>query len=113
MGEEVLCRFTDCDQLVVESWRRAVAEAWFWLGDTTKADRMYSRWLDRDPHWGYGWIGWACGYMPPAGTNAPTDDQRAEDLLRQGHAVSGVRDRDAVAEWLQQTRDDAAHARST
>jgi len=113
VGEQVLRRFTDCDQLVVENWRRAVAEAWFWLGDTTTADQMYKDWLDHDPQWGYGWIGWASGYMPPARTNAPTDYQRAEDLLRQGHAVSGVRDRDAIAEWLQQTHHDAAHPRST
>jgi hypothetical protein len=26
---------------------------------------------------------------------------RAEDLLRQGYAVSGVRDHDAITKWLQ------------
>jgi hypothetical protein len=87
VGEQVLHRFTDCDQLVVENWRRAIAEAWFWVGDTNKADQMYRGWLDHDPQWGYGWIGWASGHMPPPRTNAPTDYQRAEDLLRQGHAV--------------------------
>jgi preprotein translocase subunit SecA len=30
----------------------------------------------------------------------PKNYQRAEDLLRQGYAVGGVRDRDAVAGWL-------------
>jgi hypothetical protein len=113
VGDEVLRRFTDCDQLAVENWRRAIAEAWFWLGDTTRADQMYRDWLDSDPQWGYGWIGWASGYLPPARTGAPTDYQRAEDLLRRGHAVNGVRDRDAIAEWLQRTRDDATRARST
>jgi len=29
-----------------------------------------------------------------------TDYQRAEQLLRQGYAVQGVRDRDAIADWL-------------
>ena len=84
VGDEVLRRFTDCDQLAVENWRRAIAEAWFWLGDTDRADQMYHRWLDHDPQWGYGWIGWAHGHIPPARTGAPTDYQRAEDLLRQG-----------------------------
>jgi len=113
VGEEILPRFSDCDQLVAENWRRAIAEAWFWLGETSKADQLYRNWLEHDPQWGYGWIGWASGYMPPPGTGTPTDYQRAEELLRQGYAVSGVRDRDAVAEWLRLTRDKAGHPGST
>jgi len=109
VGEEITRRFTDCDQLVVENWRRAIAEAWFWLGDTSKADQLYRGWLDADPQWGYGWVGWACGYMPPSRTGAPTDYQRAENLLCQGYAVSGVRDRDAVAEWLRLAREKTEH----
>jgi len=105
VGEEILHRFTDCDQLVAENWRRAIAETWFWLGETSKGDQLYRGWLDADPQWGYGWIGWASAYMPPPGKGALTDHQRAEDLLRQGYAVSGVRDRDAVSEWLQLARE--------
>ncbi len=99
MGEQVMRRFTDCDQLMIENWRRAIAEAWFGLGDTGKADELYRGWLDAVPAWGFGWIGWASCYMPP-GKSTPKTYQRAEDLLRQGYAVSGVRDRDAVAGWL-------------
>jgi hypothetical protein len=47
--------------------------------------------------------------MPPPRTGALTDHQRAEDLLCQGHAVSGVRDRDAVTEWLQLAREKTEH----
>jgi hypothetical protein len=111
VGEEITRRFTDCDQLVVENWRRAIAEAWFWLGETAKADRLYRDWLDADPRWGFGWIGWASGYMPPPRTGALTDHRRAEDLLRQGFAVSGVRDRGAVAEWLRLAREESEHPR--
>ncbi len=99
VGEQVMRRFTDCDQLMIENWRRAIAEAWFGLGDTGKADELYRGWLDAVPAWGFGWIGWASCYMPP-GKSTPKTYQRAEDLLRQGYAVSGVRDRDAVAGWL-------------
>lgn len=105
VGEEVIRRFTDCDRLVVENWRRAIAEAWSWLGEITKADQLYRGWLDDDPRWGFGWIGWASCYMPPSGNDLFTDYQRAEDLLRQGCAVSGVRDRDAVTDWLRLARE--------
>ncbi|HZM82134.1 MAG TPA: hypothetical protein VFC19_40965, partial [Candidatus Limnocylindrales bacterium] len=109
VGEEIMSRFTDCDRLVSENWRRAIAEAWFWLGETAKADQLYRDWLGDDPQWGSGWIGWASGYMPPSGKGLLTDDQRAEELLRQGYGVTGVRDRDAIAEWLRLTRDKLNH----
>jgi hypothetical protein len=99
VGEQVMRRFTGCGQLMIENWRLAIAEAWFGLGDTGKADELFRGWLDADPAWGFGWIGWASCYMPP-GKSTPKNYQRAEDLLRRGYAVSGVRDRDAVAGWL-------------
>jgi hypothetical protein len=67
----------------VPTWD-GVAEAWFWLGETAKADQLYRDRLADDPQWGFGWIGWACGYMPPSGKGVLTDYQRAEKLLRQG-----------------------------
>lgn len=106
VGEEVLRRFTDCGQLEVENWRRAIAESWFWLGETSTADQLYRGWLDEDPQWGFGWVGWASGYLPPPRASASTDYRRAEELLRQGLAVSGVRDRKAIAEWLRRTREE-------
>lgn len=109
VGEEILRRFTDCDQLVVENWRRAIAEAWFRLGEAGKAEQLYRGWLDADPQWGFGWIGWASGYMPPPGTGLPADHQRAEQLLCQGNAVPAVRDRDAITNWLRLARDETEH----
>jgi len=110
VGEQFMRRFTDCDHLVAENWRRAIAEAWFWLGETATADQLYQDWLKADPRWGYGWIGWASGYMPPVkgAILAPADYGRAEDLLHQGYDVAGVRDRDAIAEWLRQAREESA-----
>jgi hypothetical protein len=64
------------------------------------ADQLFRGWLDADPQWSFGWVGWASGYMPPPGTGLPADHQRAEELLHQGHAVTGVRDRDAITSWL-------------
>jgi hypothetical protein len=77
VGEEALRRFTDCGQLEVENWRRAIAEAWFWLGETGKAEELFRGWLDDDPQWGFGWVGWASGYLPPPRASAPTDYRRA------------------------------------
>jgi len=45
--------------------RRVIAEAWFWLGETTKADQLYRGWLDDDPQW---WLPrWSQGSSPTPG----------------------------------------------
>ncbi len=112
VGEQVMRRFTDYDQLMIENWRRAIAEAWFGLGDTGKTDELYRGWLEADPAWGFGWIGWASCYMRP-GKGTPKNYQRAEDLLRRGYAVSGVRDRDAVADWLRRVCEETGRPQET
>lgn len=97
--EEALRRFPDEDQLMTENRRRALAESHFELGQTGTADELFGSWLAADPGWGFGWIGWAACYQPRPGR--PADHGRAEDLLRRGYATPGVRDRDAIADWLQ------------
>ncbi|MPZ16976.1 MAG: hypothetical protein GEV06_03525 [Luteitalea sp.] len=57
VGEEFLNRFGSDDDLVTENWRRAVAESYYELGETSQADALYREWLTADPQWGWGWIG--------------------------------------------------------
>src|SRR5438477_2888713 len=56
--EEGLRRFQSDDDLMTENRRRALAESYYELGETEKANSLYRRWLDADPCWGWGWIGW-------------------------------------------------------
>lgn len=93
--EEALRRFPREDQLMTENRRRALAESYFEDGLTSKAEELYGEWLDADPGWGWGWIGWADCYT--AGWRTSRDYERAEELLRRGYAVPGVRDRDYIA----------------
>ncbi len=98
--EEALRRFPGEDQLMTENRRRALAESYFEVGETEKAEELFQAWLDADPRWGFGWIGWAACHVPRAGRSG--NYGRAEELLRRGYSASaGVRDRDAIAEWLQ------------
>jgi hypothetical protein len=50
--EEGLRRFPSDDGLLVENRRRALAESYYELGDTGKAESLYREWLDADPYWG-------------------------------------------------------------
>ncbi|MCI0423456.1 MAG: SEC-C domain-containing protein [Acidobacteria bacterium] len=97
--------------LITENFRRAVAESYFELGEAGKADELYRQWLDTDPQWGWGWIGWSDGYWL---TRAESRNLRkAEELLQQGLSVVRVRDRKDIVERLtdlykEQGRDDEA-----
>lgn len=99
-GEESLRRFPGEDQLTIENRRRALGGAYFDAGMAEKAEELFGSWLDADPGWGFGWIGWADCYLPWDGRAA--DFGRAEKILQRGYRVPGVRDRDIIAERLQE-----------
>jgi len=96
--EEALRRFPDENRLMVENRRRAVAESYFELGGTDKAEALFEHWLDADPSWGWGWIGWADLHFFT--NDRPKDYSRAEELLRRGYTTPGVRDREDIADRL-------------
>ena len=98
MCEEGLRRFPAEDDLMTENRRRALAETYFEVGETGKAETLYRDWLHADPLWGWGWIGWSDGY----GFTSPQfqDWPRAEQILREGLAVDQVRDRGDMLERL-------------
>lgn len=109
--EEGLRRFEPDDDLMTENWRSALAESYFKLGDTAKADALYSEWLNADPQWGWGWIGWSDCYrfeFPET-----QDMKRADQLLLDGLSVTEVRDSKYIIERLadsytEQGREDEA-----
>src|SRR6478736_6692573 len=68
--EESFGRFPREDQLLTEHRRRTMAQAYFDAGMTEKAEELFRSWLDADPAWGWGWIGWADCYLPGAGRPA-------------------------------------------
>jgi hypothetical protein len=103
--EESLRRFPREDQLLTENRRRALGGAYFDAGMTEKAEELFRSWLDADPGWGWGWIGWADCYLPWGGR--PADFGRAEELLRRGYRVPGVRDRADIADRLQEVCEDS------
>ena len=74
-------------------------------GHDREGQELFRSWLDADPGWGWGWIGWADCYLPGAGR--PADLPRAEKLLHRGYRVPGVRDRDFIAERLQEVCEDS------
>jgi hypothetical protein len=94
-----LAEETERDSSIVGHFRRDIAESHADLGEYESADRMYREWLTEDPQWGWGWIGWSDLYFlfSPRETK---DAARAEQILREGLAVAGVRDRKYLVDRL-------------
>jgi tetratricopeptide (TPR) repeat protein len=97
--EEGLRRFfrTD-DDLMSENRRRAMAESYYELGETDKAEALYRGWLHLDPRWGWGWIGWSDCYRFTR--TERRDWRRCEQILREGLAIAEVRDRADIVDRL-------------
>jgi len=98
--EETMKRFPAEGQhdLMAENQRRALAESYFELGQTEKAEALYRDWLETDPRWGWGWIGWADFYF--FRSNKARNVHRCEQILKEGLSVVEVRDRDELLERL-------------
>ena len=111
MCEEAMRRFPSDDSLMVENRRRAMAESYFELDETDKAEALYREWLDADPCWGWGWIGWSDCYRFTR--TERVDLNRCEQILREGFAIADVRDCADIADRLadvceEQGRDEEA-----
>jgi hypothetical protein len=96
MAAEWLRRFRSEDGLTTGNFRRALADSYFETGLQQKADELYQSWLDDDPAWGWGWIGWADCYTRH-GPGKTQNYARAEEILRRGYAVTGIRETEHVA----------------
>jgi hypothetical protein len=94
---EAMRRFPGEDQLLAENLRRGLAETWFEIGESARADELFESWLTADPQWGWGWIGWS-GCYQGSFKAPPKEPVRAEELLRRGYAIPGVRDRADIAD---------------
>jgi hypothetical protein len=88
---EFLDRFPRQDALTLENLRRSLADAYAQAGERATADRLFRQWLDADPAWGWGWIGWSDTYW--LFTPGEKDPAKGEEILREGLAVAHLRDR--------------------
>jgi tetratricopeptide (TPR) repeat protein len=97
--EEGLRRFfRSDDDLMSENRRRALAESYYELGETDKAEALYRGWLHLDPRWGWGWIGWSDCYRFTR--TERRDWSRCEQILREGLTIADVRDRADIVDRL-------------
>jgi hypothetical protein len=73
----------------------------FATGHAAEGDALFRSWLDADPRWGWGWIGWSdCHSDQTPRAGGQPDPDRAEELLLRGFGQLGVRDQSYIADRL-------------
>jgi len=82
------------DDLTMENTRRAIADSYFELGDEAECDRLYSEWLETDPKWGQGYVGWASNYENE--WHGRKNTEKAASLYEKALGIDGIRDREDV-----------------
>jgi len=107
--EAFISRFPREDSLMIENMKRALAESYFEISEKGKTEELYTKWLEEDPQWGWGWIGWADCYWLIARKDKNYD--KAEEILKKGLAVSKVRDRRFILERLSTIYDETGRQR--
>ena len=84
---------------LVQNMRRAIAECHFNLGKPETADELFRQWLNEDPQWTWGWIGWADCYS--FFKDIPTNDfPKAEKILREALGKENLEDKEFVLDRL-------------
>jgi tetratricopeptide (TPR) repeat protein len=79
--------------------RNSLAECYFNMGKSEKADSLYRDWLGVEPDWGSGWIGWSDLYWL-WNPGVEKDFNKAGKILEGGLKVPDVRDREHIEERL-------------
>lgn len=93
-----LLPYVSVDQATTEILRRAIAETYAELGDLQTCDRLFEEWLNEDPNWGWGYIGWSSCYHFLAQGNR--DLEKAEKILLGALGQKDLCDRTDVLERL-------------
>lgn len=86
--EEMLELCGEDNGLLVENTRRAIADSHYELGEKDKCDQLYNAWLEQDPDWGWGYIGWADCYW-----NDSSNLLKSEEILKKALSRERVNDR--------------------
>jgi len=90
--EEMLQLCRNDDTLIIENTRRAIADSHYELGNATECDRLYSAWLEADPKWGWGYIGWSDCYSFGTRKISP-NYEKAETIIRKALEQKDVDER--------------------
>jgi len=83
--------------LLVENTRRAIADSHYELGEKEKCNQLYSTWLEENPEWGWGYIGWSDCYRFDKPKD-PMNLEKSNEILKRALSRESINDRVDVLE---------------
>jgi tetratricopeptide (TPR) repeat protein len=86
--------------------RILLAECYFKMGNAEKADFLFKDWLNAEPDWGAGWIGWSDLYWL-WNLGVEKDFKKAKKILSQGLKVHNINDRNAMEKRLKDLKSES------
>jgi len=86
-----LLSYVGQNKLMESNTRRAIADSYFKIGDEVECDRLYRQWLDEDPKWGWGYIGWHDCYAEEF--HGRHNIKKAGEIIQRALCEDDVRDR--------------------
>jgi len=97
---EELLEFCKKDNLsIISNTRRGIADSYFELGETDKCDELYSLWINENPDWGWGYIGWSACYWFKRNKNSSYIN-RATEILEKALPRKNVTERMEILKRL-------------
>lgn len=84
--------------------RREFAECYVERGDFEICDSLYERWLQKEPDWGWGWIGWSDCYRFYS-KNEP-NLIKAKQILEKGLAIDGICEKNHMHDRLKKLENE-------
>lgn len=94
LNEQTLNYLEKQDYISIENAKRAIAETYFIIGNIHKGEELFENYLNENPEWGWGWIGWSDQYWLCKKDDA--DFKKGEDILSKALNVPNLRDRTDV-----------------
>jgi hypothetical protein len=91
--------FLDKDMRNIGNIRRSLADYYVDICDFDTCDSLYEKWLQKEPDWGWGWIGWSDCYWLFHRKNK-LNFEKALSILEQGLAIKGVSDKNHMVDRL-------------
>lgn len=96
---EVVTLFDNDDLLMIQNFRRSIADSNFNLGKPEITDTLYSQWLKENPKWSWGWIGWSDCYSFFKGTSTE-NLLKSERILKEAMDVEGIDEKEYILDRL-------------
>lgn len=93
--------FLDKDVSNLGNIRTSLAQTYYQIGELEVADTLFRGWLQLEPDWGWGWIGWSDCFWLWKFLGIEMDYDKAEKLLRKGLSIPNVRNKNMILERLQ------------